>query len=122
VPDNTRDEAPAGLPDPQAWAGTLAQAVVEVLAGDRPVAQLLRWTTARIYTELGRRAAIAGRECTAVRAGRARAVVRRVHVFQPAEGVAEASAVLSDGRRTRAMALRLQSADGRWLCTALELG
>jgi hypothetical protein len=116
------DKPPAGLPDPHAWAGTLAQAVVEVLAGDRPVAQLLRWTTARIYTELGRRAAVAGRECTAVRAGRARAVVRRVHVFQPAEGVAEASAVLSDGRRTRAMALRLQSDGGRWLCTALELG
>jgi len=109
-------------PHAQAWAGTLAQAVVEVLAGDRPVGQLLRWTTGRVYAELSSRAAAAAHECTAVRASRARAVVRRVYVSQPAEGVAEASAVVSDGRRTRAMALRLQNADGRWMCTALELG
>jgi hypothetical protein len=109
-------------PDAQAWAGTLAQAVVEVLAGDRPVGQLLRWTSGRVYAQLSRRAAAAARECTAVRASRARAIVRRVYVSQPAEGVAEASAVVSDGRRTRAMALRLQKADGRWVCAALELG
>jgi hypothetical protein len=121
VPGETGGPA-RGLPDPQAWAGTLAQAVVEVLAGDRPVGQLLRWTTAGIYANLSRRAALATRERTAVRAGRPRAVVRRVHVSQPKDGVAEASAVLSDGPRTRAMALRLQHADGRWLCTALELG
>jgi hypothetical protein len=126
VPGEAPNE-PAGTPhqpspDPHTWAGTLAQAVVEVLAGDRPVGQLLRWTTGRIYADVSRRAAATARECTAVRAGRARAVVRRVHVSQPADGVAEASAVVSDGRRTRAMALRLQRDDGRWLCTALELG
>jgi len=110
------------LPDPRTWAGTLAQAVVEVLAGDRPVGQLLRWTTARIYADVSRQAATTARECTAVRAGRARAVVRKVCVSQPVDGVAEASAVVSDGGRARAMALRLQSEDGRWLCTALELG
>jgi hypothetical protein len=118
----TRMPSERALPDAQAWAGTLAQAVVEVLAGDRPVAQLLRWTSARIYAEMSRRAALAARECTAVRCGRSRAVVRRVRVSHPVEGVAEASAIVSDGTRTRAMALRLQHADGRWLCTALELG
>jgi Family of unknown function (DUF6459) len=115
-------DAPAALAEVQAWAGTLAQAVVEVLAGDRPVGQLLRWTTARIYADVSRRAGLAARECTAVRRGRSRAVVRRVRVCQPAAGVAEATAVVSDGHRTRAIALRLQRTDGRWLCTALQLG
>lgn len=118
----TTGAAQQSVPDPHTWAGTLAQAVVEVLAGDRPSGQLLRWTTARIYADLSRRAAATARECTAVRAGRPRAIVRRIHVSRPAEDVAEPSAVVSEGSRTRAMALRLQSCDGRWLCTALEMG
>ena len=42
----------ARLPDPRSLAGQLAQAAVEVLAGDRPVAQLLTWLTEPLYQEL----------------------------------------------------------------------
>ena len=49
----------------QAWAARFAQATVEVLGGDRPVAQLLRWTTARVYQDLDRRVRILGRTAAA---------------------------------------------------------
>jgi hypothetical protein len=43
-------------------------------------------------------------------------------VFEPADGVAEASAVFRGGGNVRALAFRLEGLDGRWRITALELG
>ena len=45
----------------EAWAARFAQAALEVLGGDRPVSQLLRWTNARVYQELDRRVRILAR-------------------------------------------------------------
>ena len=59
----------------QAWAARFAQATVEVLGGDRPLSQLLRWTTARVYQDLDRRVRILGR--TAPAPQRRRRSVRR---------------------------------------------
>jgi len=110
-----------GRPDPAAWTTRLAQAVTEVLSGDRPATQLLRWTTEQIYTELARRAAATARELTVVRTGRTRPMVRRVVLCEPRDGVVEASAVVRQGARTRAMALRLHGTGDHWVCTALEM-
>lgn len=110
------------LPDPRGWAAKLAQAVVEVVAGARPAAQLVRWTDLEVYTQLQGEAARAGlRGCTQ-RAATRRAWVRSVHVSSPADGVAEVCAVVEQGPRRRALALRLEGRDGRWQCTALALG
>ncbi|MEJ5946162.1 Rv3235 family protein [Pseudokineococcus basanitobsidens] len=125
----------AQLPDPAGTCGALAGAVVEVLSGHRPAAQLVRWTTLEVHAELQRRAALAARlrparpsrrpsspsGAGASRAGRP-AVVRRVHVCRPSEGVVEASAVVVDGDRVRAVALRLEGWDRRWRATAVEVG
>jgi hypothetical protein len=43
-----------------------------------------------------------------------------VRVCIPAEGVAEASAVVDEGARTRALALRLEADDGRWRLLAYD--
>ena len=51
-----------------------------------------------------------------------RGVVRSVHVSLPADGVAEVAALVRRGARSTAVALRLEGLDGRWQCTALELG
>ena len=91
----------------QAWAARFAQATVEVLGGDRPVSQLLRWTTARVYQDLDRRV---------------RPQVRSVHVFQPQPGTAEVSVHVRHGHRSRALAARLERRKGRWTCVALQLG
>ena len=104
------------LPDPTAWAGRLVQAVVEVLAGVRPLAQLVRWTSPEVFAGLQRRGARAQAQ-----PGR-RAIVRSVHVSEPADGVAEACAVVIAHGRVRAVALRLEGLDGRWVMTALEIG
>ena len=56
-----------------------------------------------------------------VPAGR-RAVVRSVRVCEPADGVAEASAVVVDGGRVRAVAFRMVGLDGRWRVEALQVG
>lgn len=118
------------LPDPRGWAAHLGQAVVEVLGGTRSPVQLLRWTTPEVYAVLARRAASAQRRAaeTAARGaargvGRSRpAVVRRVLVCEPCDGVAEATVVVVDGRRIRALALRLVGQDGRWRLTVLNVG
>ncbi len=119
--------ARADLPDPHPWAAQLGQALVEVMIGARPAPQVLRWTTPEVYAVLARRGALAARRAGAARASgtaprRHRVQVRRVLVCEPADGVAEASVVLVDGARVRALALRLAGQDGRWQVEALQVG
>ncbi len=113
----------ANLPEPKVWAGRLVQAMVEVTSGVRPVTQLVRWTTTDVYAGLQRRIArtelLSQRPATGRRVG---AIVRSIHVDEPADGVAEVCAVVQHGARCRAIALRLEGFDGRWQCTALQVG
>ncbi|HET6297772.1 MAG TPA: Rv3235 family protein [Kribbella sp.] len=111
------------LPDAQAWATRLVQALAEVLAGDRPISQLVRWTDAVVFTDLNRRVRVLGLTTTATaRGAKERSAVRSVHVFTPTARVAEIAAHVRYGNRSRAMALRLEVHRGRWVCTALEIG
>lgn len=107
------------LPDPRPWAGHIAQALVEVMAGARPAPQVLRWTTPEVYAAVARRAAVSARRGAG---STRRTVVRGVRVCEPADGVAEASAVVVDGGRVRALAFRLVGIDGRWRVEALQIG
>jgi hypothetical protein len=52
---------------------------------------------------------------------RARRSVSSVHIFEPADGIVEATAVVVGGARARAVALRLEGWDGRWRCTRLAI-
>lgn len=110
------------LPEPAPWAARLVQGIAEILSFDRPVTQLVRWATPDVYDELRRRvdARRPARPSRALRPGR-RPTVRSVHVTEPSDGVAEVCAVVDDGQRTRAFALRLEGVDGRWRATALDL-
>jgi hypothetical protein len=110
------------LPDPTATCTAVVQAVVEVLGGVRPVSQLVRWTTHEVHAALSRRTALAARMRPSGGTPTTRAVVRAVRVCVPADGVAEASAVVIDADRVRAVAVRLEGLDGRWRATALEVG
>ncbi len=105
------------------WAASFAQALVEVVSGDRPVSQLLRCTSARVYQDLGRRVSILARTASAPQRRRTvRPQVRSVHVCQPTPLCAEVSVHVRHGRRSRAIAARLEHRAGRWICTALEMG
>lgn len=117
------------LPDPREWAHRLGLAVAEALVGVRQPTQLVRWTTPEVYAVIQRRATVVARRAmvaashpgTVQGVARPRILVRRVHVCTPADGVAEASVVLQDGPRVRAMALRLTGFDGRWRVEALQV-
>lgn len=120
LPAETQSER--DLADARRWAGRLVQAVVEVLAGDRPVAQLVRWTEERVFADLAGRASAAAVTRPPGLTGSARAVVRSVRVCVPAPGVAEVSACVRRGKRTTAVAVRLEGGEGHWRATELELG
>ncbi len=115
---------PAGpVPAPKDWAARFVQAVVEVIAGDRPLQQLVRWTDERVYADLSRRVRILGLTTSAASRHRTeRSHVRSVHIFQPRPDAAEVAAHVRHGSRSRAVAARLEADRARWRCTALRLG
>ncbi|KHL00677.1 hypothetical protein LK10_19205 [Sinomonas humi] len=108
-------------------AARITGAAVEVLAGQRPVAQLAPWLPRDLLARLQLRANL-GRMDSAptpsrsARAHRASTVTSaRATLVSP--GVYEASAVVSDRLRSRAVALRLENVRGSgWRVTALEIG
>lgn len=105
----------------QPWAARFAQAVVEVLSGDRAVTQLIRWTDEAVYAQLARRADLL-RRVGGVPALRVRPQVRSVHVSCPCAGVAEVSVHVRHGERSRCIAARLETYRDHWRCVALEMG
>lgn len=111
------------LPDPEQWAAHIAQALVEVMHGARPPSQVMRWTAPEIYAVVARRGSRAARRAgTGGRGASRRTRVTRVRICEPAADVAEASVVLIDGDRVRALAARLVGRDGRWIVEALQIG
>ena len=109
--------------DVEAWAARFAQAVVEVVGGDRSPHQLIRCTSPAVHADLLRRTAALNRVgAPEQRTRRLRAQVQSVHVFLPSPASAEVSVHVRHGQRSRAIAARIEQFDGRWMCTALEFG
>lgn len=106
------------LPEPQAWVTHMAQALVEVMSGARPAPQVIRWTTPEVYSVVARHNAVSGRRSIVAR----RALVRRVRICEPVDGVVEACAVVVDNGRVRALAMRLTGLDRRWVVSELQVG
>jgi len=112
--------------DLEVWSRRYAQAVVEIVSGDRPVSQLVRWHTSVIHHELTRRAAIVARAGVhQAGQGRGRRPVVRPQVVSArtcfiTPGIAEVSIHVKYGDRSRAIAARFEHRDDRWLATALE--
>lgn len=114
--------------DLQRWALTFAQACVEVVGGDRPVSQLVRWTSPHIHDELAYRAGVVARAAVH-RAGQGRGrrpsvrpQVQNVRTCFITEDVVELCVRVKHGQRSRFLAGRLEVLSGRWQCTALEFG
>jgi Family of unknown function (DUF6459) len=108
-----------GLPDAREWSTTLAFGLIQALLGQRPVAQLNRWVVDEVLVAISmyqrRSLALHGRIAIP-------SAVRSVRVQHPNPGVAEVAAHVAIGKRSVAMAFRLEALGDRWLCTALELG
>jgi Family of unknown function (DUF6459) len=107
----------ADLPDARNAGRLLVTLVLEALAGRRPLGQLQPLTAPAVFAALS-----GGRRPRWCAEGSAPFHVGRIHVCEPVDGVAEVSAVARRGGRAHAVAARLEGIDGRWRCTALQIG
>ncbi|ADP84025.1 Rv3235 family protein [Pseudofrankia inefficax] len=110
IPQQARDSRFRESPGPAATI--VVRAIVEVLAGVRPVAHLAGWATPQLQTALER---FGGQYP-------GRSMVRSIRISEPRAGVAEVVAVISRTDRVAALALRMETTDGRWQVTALQIG
>ena len=99
---------------------------IEVLAGTRPAQQLSRRLDPRCLAALQHRAALtrrvaSGSSPTAGRLHR-NPSVRSVRACRVSDDVYEASAVVVEESRVRAVALRLERGAASWRVTVLEIG
>ncbi|MEI5672394.1 MULTISPECIES: Rv3235 family protein [unclassified Nocardioides] len=112
------------------WAHRFAQAAVEIVGGDRPATQLLRWTTGEVYADLQRRALLVarggGHQPATARVQPVRPQVLSIHSCFVDRGVVETSVHVRYGERSRALAARFElkrtrhEATPRWICTTLQ--
>ncbi|MGK5115251.1 MULTISPECIES: Rv3235 family protein [unclassified Geodermatophilus] len=107
----------ADLPDPGPAGRTLLTLTLEALAGRRPLTQVRHLTSTGVYAAL-----TSGRRPHWCSGGTAPLLLGPVHVCEPVDGVAEVSAVARRSGRAHAVAARLEGIDGRWRCTALQIG
>lgn len=113
---------PEEIPPVDAWASQFLQALIEVTASKRPLSQLARWTAPPVYAHIARvREHVADRHREVGRRP-ARQHIASVHTCQLSSTIAEVAARVAGGRRSRALAARLEFRRGRWTCTALTFG
>ncbi|MFD6092556.1 Rv3235 family protein [Oerskovia sp. NPDC060338] len=111
----------ADLPDPTSICCSVVRAAVEVLRGERPVAQLQRWLAPDVFDAIGRRAQLTQDAPDRVVASRPVAI-RRARLLRLGDTAAEATIVLEDMDRVRAAAVRLEARRGVWRVVVLEIG
>ena len=110
--DDRPEPTPASeLPDIRLWTMSLAVSALEVFAGRRNPAQLAVRLHRVVYSEL------------LIAAGLSKEIGKVVKIHQdfPFDGIAESSLIIQYKERMRAMVIRAEGINGKWLCTALEL-
>jgi Family of unknown function (DUF6459) len=105
-------------------AARIGAALVEIVGGDRPVSQVLRWTTPPVYQDLARRAhlvaAAAGRRPGSGEIQSVRPQLVAAHTSFVSDTCAEVSLHVRYGHRSRAVAARFELIRDRWQVSALE--
>ena len=111
------------LVDPRPLLVNLARCVTEIIAGVRSLDQLARWVTDDVYLTLLRRVTIAARSraITGGEARRPRLSIGDPIVTEPHAGVVEAVVMVHQPTRSRAVAIRLESIEGRWRSSAIAV-
>lgn len=116
----------------EAMASSLSIAVLEALIGRRPLKQIERWFSKECFDKVRRRASIT-RDAIACQYANPAATyspysknaklpkVKRTRAQKVAEGKYEVCVLVTDGQRTRAMALRVEKSYNSWHITDLEI-
>lgn len=109
--DRPRPTSTSALPDIHLWTMSLAVSALEVFAGRRNPAQLAMRCHRVIYNEL------------LLSAGMSKEIGKIVKIHQdfPLDGITESTITVKFSERLRAMVIRAEGINDRWLCTALEL-
>lgn len=106
------------------WSRRFGQAAVEIVGGDRPVTQLLRWTSKQVYVDLERRAQLVaragGHQPGRVTVAPVQPKVMSVHTCFVSREIVESGLHVRYGLRSRALAARFERRTDAWICTALE--
>ncbi|NRD25456.1 3-hydroxyacyl-CoA dehydrogenase [Frigoribacterium sp. VKM Ac-2836] len=119
-----RASPPSPFPDdPDLLVENLVRCVVEILAGARELDQVSRWVTEDVYRTLHKRVVLAARARSAhgTRTRRPVFTIGSIRSSSPAAGVIESVVVLHGRGRSRAVAVRLETYDGRWRATAVHV-
>jgi len=114
--DLEADEMPiptsaSDLPNIHTWTMKFIVSVLEIWAGRRQPAQLILWCHRVIYMELLKNSG------TQKEIGK----IKSIHQSEPLDGICENTVLVRFGERLRAVVIRFEGVDGRWLCTALTL-
>jgi hypothetical protein len=99
------------LPDISSWALKYGVSALEIWAGKRPAAQLARWTHRNIYSKL----------VTDTGSVKEIGRIRKMHMSEPLDGIAESVLTVRYGDRLRSLVMRFEGIDQKWLCTELFL-
>ena len=99
------------LPEISSWALKYGVSALEIWAGKRPAAQLARWTHRNIY----------GKLITDTGSLKEIGRIRKLHISEPLDGIAESVLTVRYGDRLRSLIMRFEGIDQKWLCTELFL-
>jgi hypothetical protein len=99
------------LPELHTWTMKFAVSVLEIWAGRRQPAQLISRCHRHTYTEL----------LKGVGSQREVGRIRTIHQNEPLDGICESTVTVRFGQRLRAMVIRFEGVDEKWLCTELKL-
>lgn len=99
------------LPEIHQWSSAFLISLIEVWAGKRQPAQLISRCHQVIYCDLLRKA------------GKFKEMpkIKSIHLQEPLNGLCEMVATIRFGNRLRALAIRIEGVNQRWICTAMEL-
>ncbi|MEY3710428.1 MAG: hypothetical protein RLZZ79_6 [Actinomycetota bacterium] len=111
-PDFAPEPSPlSDLPEIERWTVTYLITSLEILAKRRPIQQIARSTHRFTYNSISSR----------IGSIRELPRIRSIHRNQPIEGVIEMTTLLNFKERTRALVMRFEGVDRKWLCTEFEL-
>lgn len=106
VPTSTLD-----LPDINIWTMKFAVSVIEIWAGRRQPAQLISHCHRYIYMQL----------LKGVGSQNEIGKIRTIHQNEPLDGICESTITVRYGDRLRALVIRFEGVNKKWLCTELKL-
>lgn len=109
--DKPQPTSASELPDIHRWTMSFAINALEIFVGRRQPAQLAPRCHHVIYRYL----------LTQTSSQREVGRIMSIHQDQPLDGICESTVVIAYRERVRALAIRTEGIDGRWLCTALRM-